>query len=296
MKKLFALLCFSISFSIFAGESIDQSIDAEADGIVDIHNVRGKISIAGWDKSQVKVTGTLDDLTEEFIFEQRGDKVLIKIKLPRNSSYHSRQGSKLTIMVPKASKLNFSGVATDLMIEQVLGGIDVNSVSGAISVSKARERTYINSVSGLLSLTDIAGRLEVSTVSGNLDANVQCQKVNISGVSAKLDVKLTEIESAHVSSVSGDVYLYGQLLADGEIRLGSVSGDAIYYVDDKLDARVTIETAPGGRIVNQYSSDKPVSSFIQSHSLKFTAGKGNGLVKMSTVSGRIGLKAIGKSN
>ena len=41
---------------------------------------------------------------------------------------------------------------------------------------------------------------------------------------------------------------------------------------------------------NEYSNDKAKSSFINSHSLRFTAGAGEGAIRMSTVSGDIGLK------
>ncbi|WP_444997879.1 DUF4097 family beta strand repeat-containing protein [Aliikangiella sp. IMCC44359] len=290
MRKFIALLLLSISFNALAGEKVDKTIDAEADGTVEIHNVRGKVVITGWENNQVKVSGTLDDLAEEFIFERKGSKTKIKVKLPRNSSHHSRDGSKLKIMVPTRSKVSFSGVATDLEADLIRGGIDVNSVSGDIKINNTQERTYINSVSGDLVLRDLIGRLEVSTVSGDLDAIVNCEKVNISGVSAELKVKLQKIESANVSNVSGDTHVYGRLISDGEVRLSSVSGEAIYYVDGELDAKVNIETAPGGEIINQYSDDKPVSSFINSHRLKFTAGGGNGVLNMSTVSGDIGLK------
>ena len=289
MKKLIPLILISICFPAFAGEKVDQSVSAEADGVVEIHNVRGEIVITGWDQEEVKVTGTLDDLAKEFIFKSDGDKTLIKVKLPRNTRHHNRDGSNLKIMVPRESKVAFSGVATDLDVRTVEGGIDINSVSGDININQAKGRTYINSVSGELKLREISGILEVSTVSGDLDAIVDCNKVTVSGVSADLSVTLNQIETAFLSNVSGDTLVKGALVDDGEIKLGSVSGEAYYYVDGDLNARVSMETAPGGDIVNEYSDDKPISSFINSHNLRFTAGEGNGIIRMSTVSGNIGL-------
>jgi len=290
MKQFISLFLISFSFSTLAGDKVEQSIDAQADGIVEIHNVRGKITVTGWDKNQVKVSGILDDLAEEFIFKSEGDRTIIKVKLPRNSRFHNRDGSQLTIMLPLQSKLSFSGVATDLDVSLVEGGVDINNVSGDIMVQKSKGRTYINSVSGQLKLRDITGSMEVSTVSGDLDADVNCEKVSVSGVSADLIVKLQDIESANVSNVSGDTEVFGALKNNGELKLSSVSGEAFYFVKGQLDARVAMETAPGGDIVNEYSDDKPISSFINSHNLRFTAGSGSGVIRMSTVSGNVGLK------
>jgi len=295
MKKLISLVLISLSFSTFAGDKVDKEIAAQADGAVEIHNVRGEIKITGWDQPKVKVVGTLDDLAEEFVFTSKGSKTLVKVKLPRNSRHHNRDGSKLTINVPQGSEVAFFGVATDLSISKIDGGLDIKSVSGDIFINETKGRTNINSISGILKLKDVVGTLEVSTISGDLDADVSCDKVKVSGVSADLKVKMDNIQSANVSNVSGDTTVTGVLSSDGELNLGSVSGKAVYLVDGELDAKVSMETAPGGDIVNDYSDDKPISSFINSQNLKFTAGKGQGRVKMSTVSGDVGLKTKTKS-
>ena len=228
MKKLVPLFLIGFCVQAIAGDKVDKSLDVRADGVVEVHNVRGEIKVTGWPQNQVKVSGTLDDLTEKFVFKSEDGHTLIKVKLPRNSGSRSREGSKLTIMLPQNSKLVFSGVATDVNVTEVYGGVDINSVSGDIKVKKTKGRTYINSVSGELQLDDIEGSLEVSTVSGDLDAKVNSQKIAVSGVSADLVVKSQQIESASVSTVSGDTRIYGKLLDDGELKLSSVSGEAFY--------------------------------------------------------------------
>ena len=294
MKKLISLLLVSYSLTVIAGEKVDQTLDVSADGVVEVHNVRGEITLKGWDKNQVQVTGTLDDLAEKFIFKTEGDRTLVKVKLPRNSKYRSRDGSDLKIMLPRSSRLTFSGVATDLDVSKIYGGVDINSVSGDILVKETKGRTYINSVSGELKLKDLDGSLEVSTVSGDLEAKVRCKKLSISGVSADLAIQSQDIESANLSTVSGDTRISGSMSDDAELKMSSVSGEAYYYIKGDLNARVSMETAPGGDITNEYSEDRPKSSFINSHSLRFTAGSGKGVVRMSTVSGNIGLKAKSK--
>lgn len=292
-KVAAAFALFILSLSATAGDKVDKILDMVGDGEVEIHNNRGNIVLEGWEKDQVSVKGELDDLTEKFVFVSEGNKTLIKVVLP-DRNYHSKsgRGSNLKIFVPINVSVEFGGVATDLKFSKINGGVDISSVSGSIELNSIGKRAYINSVSGDIELKDIAGSLEVSTVSGDLDANVSAKKIAISGVSSNITVRTENIEFAKLSTVSGDTKLYGHLMKDGEVKLGNVSGDSHFYVKDELNARVDLETGPGGDVINQYSDEKPTSSFIGSEKLKFTAGNGSGLIRMSTVSGEIGLKRV----
>ncbi len=280
---------------VYAGDRVEQSADASPQGVVEVHNVRGDVSIIGWQQEQVKVSGTLDDLAEEFVFATQREKTVIKVKLPKDSSYHNRDGSNLKIQVPLGSKVLFNGVATDLQIKNIQGGVEINSVSGNLEVEGVSQNLSINSVSGKIMLKAISGDMALSTVSGDLDAKIVSRKVSVSGVSANLQLNLQEIEAASISNVSGDTQLQGVLIAGGKVRMSSVSGESIYYVDDNLSAKVSIETAPGGQIVNEYNESQPQVSFIQSQQLSFDVGQANSSVKMSTVSGKVGIKKVEKS-
>ncbi len=290
-KLVAAFTLFILGFGVTAGEKVDKVLDMTGHGEVEIHNNRGVIVLEGWDKEQVSIKGELDDLTEKFVFVSKGTKTIIKVVLPdRNTHSRSGRGSNLKIYVPINVSVQFGGVATDLEFSKINGGVDISSVSGSITLKDIKKRAYINSVSGNIQLNNISGSLEVSTVSGDVEANVSTDKLTIGGVSSNITVKTDNIEFAKLSTVSGDTRLYGKLAKDGEIKLGNVSGDSHFYVKGELNARVDLDTGPGGDVVNQYSDDKPVSSFIGSEKLKFTAGNGDGLIRMSTVSGEIGLK------
>ena len=291
LRMLLAMTFSLVSFTAFSGEKIDKMLEVSAQGEIEIHNNRGQISVKGWDKSQVVIKGELDDLAEKFIFSTNGNKTIIKVVLPdRNVSARSGSGSDLKIFVPMNSSVLFGGVATDINFSKIYNGLEVSSVSGDIKINDTKKRTYINSVSGDIKLRRVSGNIEISTVSGDVDAKVDANKINIGGVSSDIVVKTKDIDFAKLSTVSGDTMLFGQLLKDGEIKLSNVSGDSHFYVIGELNALVDLETGPGGDVSNQYSSHKPTSSFIGSEKLKFTAGNGDGSIRMSTVSGSIGLK------
>jgi len=296
MKKIviFTALVMSVTLlsigSVLAGEKIDKTLDVASEGDVEIANNRGKIDVAGWDKNKVSVKGELDDLTEKFIFSTSGNKTIIKVELPdRSTSSRSGKGSNLKIFVPKKFNVQFDGIATDISISDIESNVDISSVSGDIRLEQVESRVFINSVSGNIDIKNIDGAIEISTVSGGVKAAVSSKNIIVGGVSSDISVKADVIESAQISTVSGDSNLSGHLANGGSIKLSNVSGDSHFFAKSDLNADILLGTGPGGDVVNQYSDDKPTRSFIGSEKLKFTAGKGKGLIKMSTVSGKIGI-------
>jgi len=296
MKKLVVFIGFLASVTLLslgnvsAGEKVDKTLDVASEGEVEISNSRGKIEVIGWDKNNISVKGELDDLTEKFIFTTSGKKVLIKVELPdRSVSSRSGDGSDLKIFVPQKFTVQFFGIATDITISNIESKVDVSSDSGHIKLNKIKSRIYINNVSGNIELRDIRGAIEVSTVSGSVKATVLSDNIVIKGVSSDISVQTDRIEFAQISTVSGNSSLTSHLAIDGSVKLSNVSGDSHFIVKSDLNADILLDTGPGGGVVNQYSGDKAERSSIGSEKLKFTAGSGKGLVKMSTVSGEVAI-------
>jgi uncharacterized protein YdeI (BOF family) len=109
MKKLLifaGLLC--LSWTALADENINRSLDVSKAPYVQIEHVNGSAKVIAWDKSEVKVTGTLGDRTEKFIFEKDDNEVLIKVKVKNNHGWKNRgadNGDDLEIFVPRQSKV-----------------------------------------------------------------------------------------------------------------------------------------------------------------------------------------------
>ena len=77
---LFVVLavCYPISASI----SEERRVDADAEGMVEIGNTAGSVSIKGWDRKEVEVKGTIGDGVKELVVERTGNTVLVDVKLP----------------------------------------------------------------------------------------------------------------------------------------------------------------------------------------------------------------------
>jgi len=273
----------------FAGESVNESLTADADGIVEIHNVRGTIKVVGWNKDQVEISGELDDLAEKLIFENQGKVTLINIKMPRKNINHG-DGSNLIINIPIGNRLDMSGVSTDIVVENVSGGVDVRSVSGDVDVINVKKQLFVNTVSGDLTLKKSSGKAKLGTVSGEIEGRFNSKEVMVNSVSGDIELHLQDFNTLLASNVSGNVWVSGQLNDSGKTRLSSVNGDITLAFDREVNARANISAGPGGEISNHMSSDKVRDIFPNQQKLKMTLGDGSGGIKIGTVNGSITLR------
>ncbi|MFV7772016.1 DUF4097 family beta strand repeat-containing protein [Shewanella marisflavi] len=298
-----------LSQSLLAAQSVDKRIEVEGDLRLNLEVQRGDVEILSWDQNAISITGTLDELSEGLVVEQKAGTISIEDKLPRHYSGSNKEGSRLTIKVPAKLKLNSEGVSANYRVSQLSGDINVQTVSGDIKVESLKEQVFINTVSGDISSQGLQGKLKLETVSGNikdkqslgkvsytlvsgeLNADSSADQVSIELVSGDAKVTLDKVDRLKAQSVSGDLNLSVSALAT-KASLDSVSGDISFSLPATLDATFAIDGGPSGDIDNRLTQDKPKRpKYGPGSSLQFQMGNGSADIIVSTISGEINLKA-----
>lgn len=308
ISKLGVALALVPAIALAQGESVDETKDARADGLVQVKITRGEVDFRSWDENAVRVVGSLDDKTEEFVFTVKNGRTDIEVKIrEREFSWLDDDGSELTIYVPKGSELDFSGVSTDVDIRGVTGEIEVGVVSGDVYLESESERVGINTVSGDVEIRGGDGRFRIKTVSGGVesyDVRGDVVYITVSGdisireggeelrlesVSGDIDIRHSDMRAVAGHSVSGDVEISGELKDSGSIEFDSMSGSIRLLMDGAIDASFDVETGSGS-IRNRITDDKPkISRSVGEETLRFTVGDGSGHVVITTQSGDISL-------
>ena len=292
-KNLIAMSLIAISGLASAGDKVNETIKASADGVVEIHNIRGDIKIIGWDKNEVKLTGELDDLTKELVFKSQGNVILINVIMPRRN-INKGDGSDLTIYVPKTNRVDVNVVSTDLMIDNIQGGIDARTVSGEAVISNVQKKLHMETVSGDISVNKSSGKMKLNSVSGDIIGDFDSNDVRAESVSGDVNLTLSNFDNLNAGSVSGEIKVSGQLNDSGSLRLSTVNGDISLSFKDAVNARAKINAGPGGDISNKMSSDEVKDIFPNQQKLNMTLGNGSGKVKIGTINGSIYLKGNNK--
>jgi DUF4097 and DUF4098 domain-containing protein YvlB len=294
----------------YAGEQVSQSLAVDADSRISIANLRGKVNIIGWDKPEVQVEGELDELTEEFIFEKRDGKVVIKVEVPeKQSTYNNNsEGSKLTIQLPSKSLVSFQGVSSDVTVKNLLTSTEVKTVSGDIAATNLANRIEFNTVSGNIDSKDMSGKINLNTVSGDIDdqgstgrldyqtvsgelsVKAQAKEVVIRTVSGDLDAEILQVEDLKMTTVSGDLEAKVELANNAYVKASSVSGSVQLKLPEDTSADFKLRSNAGGRITNKLTNDQVIKAkYGPSSKLNFALGSAQSSVQVSTVSGNIKL-------
>ncbi|GIU33683.1 DUF4097 family beta strand repeat-containing protein [Shewanella schlegeliana] len=307
LKSTLMASALLLSHMAIAGEAIEQQQTVEANPVVKVKVQRGSVSFKSWDKNEIAVKGTLDDLSEGFVFSVKGNKVLIEDTLPRQYNGSNKEGSELVITLPSNLRLEAEGVSADYHLDALNGKLEVSSVSGNIKANDLSDKTLLQTVSGDISTRSLAGKSKLQTVSGDikdtqssgtlsyqmvsgeLAADTQATKVTIESVSGDVTIALDSVDTLAVKTVSGDLELSLNSLLN-RAKLGSVSGDIEVNFLGDTDVSFNINGGPSGKISNKLTEDKVTKEKYSPQSyLKFQTGDGRAELNASTISGKIEL-------
>lgn len=288
IRMLLGSFVLAIAVTAQARE-VDESIDAAPDGQVEIINISGSVEVFGWSRDRVEVKGDLGDKVEELILERNGDKVLVKVKVPRNNS--NNISSDLVVRLPEDSSIDVSTVSADITVEDVAGEQMLHTVSGDVVTRSFGGDVSAQSVSGDIDVTGNGDDAETqaNTVSGDVTVTNASGSVAAEVVSGDILVNDGSFERVSLNSVNGELDFQAGLRAAGRLTAESVNGDVDIRFEGSVNARFDIETF-NGDINNCFGPRaERTSKYAPGWELRFTEGDGDGRVTISTLNGDIDL-------
>ena len=220
MKYKVLVLVFGALLATAAfAEDVNESLDAARDGHVEIYNTSGSVEVYGSSRSSVEVTGTVGENVEELIFERDGDRINIKVKVPRGS--HRNISSDLIVNVPEGSSVDVVGVSADIDVEGVEGPQNLKTVSGDVRTETSGAEINAKTVSGDVEVSGdnkaavtiaktISGDVELNDLSGTADAVVTSGDISVEGGS---------FERINIRATSGDIFYEAGLDDGGKLSI-----------------------------------------------------------------------------
>ena len=287
----FLLLCGSA----LAGTPIDQTRAVNADARIDVSNIKGQVTVSGWDRSEVAITGTLGDGAKALLVEGGGAHLTIKVEPPDKQGWFSwgadsRMGDTLLdIKVPKQAEMRIEVVSADLTLSGVAGRrLDVESVSGNLRLDSGAREVEVDSVSGDVDLAGNASRSHFESVSGNIRARGLAGELKLETVSGDIDAEGADYREITAGTVSGDINLRGSPASGMRVDVESMSGDVHLYLPADVSARLSASSF-SGRIRSDFGSVTEPDHGPGSR-LDATAGSGDGNVRIETFSGNVDVR------
>lgn len=288
MKFLISLFLLSITWHSHA-EQIDKTLSVKPKGELHIEITDGRVELETWNKSEIKIEGTISRKPEEFIFETHGNNTRVELTGNHNSWWGNDSASaQLMIYVPQNTVIIADGVSVNFSFDGIKRRVRANTISGNIDLKNGNGKIDLNSVSGDIKVVDSEGKLDLASVSGDIKVDGGAKYFDASTVSGGIEARIGMAERIELETISGDIELELGLLEDARLEADTVSGDIeITFSEGKLNSAFDIETGPGGRVKNRLSADRMNDNMTFSGSLNFSLGNGDGSVNLETMSGTI---------
>ncbi len=288
MKKLTATLLLGTALAMPAvAEEVDRKLDAASDGHVHVSNISGSITVKGWSRDEVEVTGELGRNVEELYFERNGDKITIKVKVPRKSKRGIE--SDLYIQVPEQSSLDVGTVSADIEVDEVFGDLKLNTVSGDIDADAVAADIIAGAVSGDVEVN--GRREEAETRANSVSGDVTLFRVagNIAAESVSGDIIIDEgaFDRVNMNTVNGEILFQSELRDGGKLKAETVNGSVDVEFVGRIEGRFEVDTF-NGDIDNCFGPKaKRTSKYTPGWELEFVEGDGDARITISTLNGDV---------
>jgi DUF4097 and DUF4098 domain-containing protein YvlB len=267
-----------------ADTRVDERHNVAAGGRIELSNVAGKVTVRGWDRNDVQLTGTLSDGLQ-LRQEKSANRVRWEIEYPRRGN---NGGATLTLNVPRSVELLLSTVSAD----QDISGVDVrrlqaDTVSGNLAAAGRSGDSVLNTVSGNVTARLQTPRLDVNTVSGRIEAGGGVSgEIGAQTVSGRVGVDAGRIQRLVVETVSGGIDLSATALAPGgRINVESVSASVSLRLLRTVSAQLSVNSFSGS--INSDAGKVERPRYGPGSSLDARLGSGDGDIRVQSHSGSV---------
>lgn len=285
MRTLFPLCAALLLPALaLADTRVDERHTLASGGRIELSNVAGKVTVRGWDRNEVQLTGSLGDGLQ-LRQEKSANRVRWEVEYPRR---HTNGTATLVLNVPRASELLLSTVSAD----QDISGIDVrrlqaDTVSGNLNAAGRSGDSKLNTVSGNVIAKLQTPRLDVNTVSGRIEAGGGVSgDIGAQTVSGRVGVDAGRIQRLAVETVSGGIDLSTSGLAPGgRINVESVSASVNLRLPVKVSAQLSVNSFAGSINSDAGTVERP--RYGPGSSLDTKLGGGDGDIRIQSHSGSV---------
>jgi DUF4097 and DUF4098 domain-containing protein YvlB len=270
-----------------AQQKVEARRSASAEALVEIDNPAGSISVTGWDRNEVVVTGDLGAGASGLDFTGSGSRIRVGVDTERNP--HGVMSS-LEIKVPAKSRLQIESFSGTITVADVSGTVSAETVNGSITIGGQAKEISAETVNGSVLISGASTHTRAESVNGSVTIRGASGDLEASTVNGRLEASGGTFERAHLETVSGALSFEGGLASGSTLEAETVSGSVTLVLPASVAADFSISTFSGG-VENAFGPPATrVGQYTTEKELEFSTGGGGASVSVQTLSGGITLR------
>jgi hypothetical protein len=223
-----------------AQSKVDRRWQLDMDGAVRIHNYNGTVTIRGWDRDTIHVTGTIASKGGDAFFGGGGRS---GVKMGVGDGTENAPLADLTLMVPARARVQVRGAATSIDIRDFAGAVDATTLSGRLFVSGAPTEVMAETMDGDLEVHASPAFFRGRSATGRITWSGSSDDVSLVSVGGAITVNSATVFRARFESISGDIKFAGNVKVDGRVSFDSHGGDISIAFAKETRAELTYDGA-----------------------------------------------------
>jgi DUF4097 and DUF4098 domain-containing protein YvlB len=273
--------------SAAAAKDVNERRPLDADGVVTVKNINGSITVEGWDRKELEVTGTYTGDIEEVEISGTESRMRVEVKFPENQR-NTSGSADLRIKLPAAGGVRVSVVNAEITVSKFDGDVDLEAVNGEVVVSGRPKQVAAKTVNGGIQISGGGTRVEAESVGGEIVLTGVAGDVRATSVGASIEVTGGRLERGEFQSVSGSIDVTCELDGKATFQTESHSGDIDLHFPANVSAEFEVSTFSGD-IHNDFGPTGTKRQYGPGRNASFTTGGGDAQVSVSTFSGDVRL-------
>lgn len=260
----------------------EKTFETTSNPRVSLINLKGRVSVKGWEKQEVHVVSLtaspeVEMDTEQFPSTGIAEKIhftthILNPQIPDKSADY-------TLEVPLGTSLEIRSPEGSVQIQTLTGDASVDTVGGTIAVSD---------ISGHLSVRSIGGDIEIVRPAGRVEANSICGSLRVVNPSSY---------HLRAATTSGKIFYEGDILAGGEYQLSDYSGDMDIVTPAAASFELSAKTVRGKVIADPDVAltprrHTPLRGSYAGNSLFGTHNNGKATIEATSFSGVIRIRRL----
>ena len=264
--------------------SLDTTVAFDARGIVTVTCPQGAVIVTGADRNEIKVRARTE--SGAIRFTSNGARATLEPASGRGCN-----DGHFEITVPVGARVSARSWSGSVSVKGVRGDLETRTQSADVDIRDVG-RIDVESLSGDVTIQGVTGESTINTVSGDIELGGARGDLEIETVSGDVDLRDVVAKQVRIHTTSGDVSFAGAIMPDGRYEYNTHSGEVRLALPADVGAQLTIGTFNGG-----IESDFPITLKADSHDnkrLSFTLGQGTARIIAETFSGDITLTSNGR--
>ena len=281
---IICLAMCAIAPQLMGAVAVNEVRSIAPDAVVLVENLAGSVTVRGWDRPSLEITGTIDDDVEGLEIEGSEERLTISVEIPRR--HYRSTTADLEIRLPQGCRVEVETVSASVKASGMTGELSVETVSGQIEISGPGGEVLAESVSGTVTVRGGRDDVQVATISSAIVVEGVHGSVELASVSGSIRVRGIGIERLEMENTSGRITAEG-VVANPRVDIESLSGTVELRLPSGFDAAVSVSTF-SGTIRNSFGEKaRRCSKFAPGEELEFSRGSGSGRIRIENFSGTV---------